>query len=141
LKKYNNEQNLPIPRLQARIIKKGYNFFIEYSLITNNIEGDFESLLSDSDFTSTKSYEKLHHLRPYKTMAIMFADMWNLNLPAYIVSEDGWDEITFKNSIRSIPMGVFQIMKDSNIKKEEFNELRKILLKLNEEKSKLKLDS
>lgn len=130
-----NEHNLPIPRLQARLRKEDNQVIIEYSLITKNIEGDFEYLHHESKYVS-KNIENtpLFQLRPHNTMAIIFADMWSLKLPTFIVSKEGFNEITFENSIAKIPNGVLNLMQKDKKREEEFNIIINKLIDLKNKK-------
>lgn len=131
-KKYNkNEHNLPIPRLQIRILEdKNGDIKVTYSLIKETMIGVREVVFHNSDYCTSNPYQKekklLHLLKPYNSIAEIMIDMWLLKLPGYVVSRDGYEKLTFEKLILSVNQKLWDIMASDPSRKEEMNNLKEL---------------
>lgn len=106
IKKLTDEENLglPTPRLEMRYrVISSYLHFVDYGLVYRHLLGDIEFV----PIGCTKINGKVRQLdTPYRDGAHMFNEMFELNLPGFVVNGSDYRELTFDDD--EVPSSVRQ---------------------------------
>lgn len=96
IKKLTEEENLglPLPRLELRYrVVSNYCHFVDYGIVYRHLLDDIEFVPIGSTKINGKVRQQLD--TPYRDGAHMFNDMFEMNLPGFVVNGSDYRELTF----------------------------------------------
>lgn len=113
---YENEQNLPVPRLQIKNRKTGVDTMESvYSLIKPNARGTLDSVEMGKTKISVPGGTIDHRDElslPFRDGAHIFWDMFYLKLRGFVVSENSYSELSLSDE-KQIPLKLKALLKSN----------------------------
>lgn len=113
---YENEHNLPVPRLQIRNRKTGIDTMESvYSLIKPNVSGQLESVEMGKTKISVpggRIDDRDELSLPFRDGAHIFYDMFYLKLKGFVVSEHSYKELSLTDETQ-VPLKLKALLKSN----------------------------
>lgn len=116
IKEYENEFNLPVPRLQIKNIKTGVDTMTSiYSLIKPNAMGKLESFEMGQTKISVpggKIDDRDEMSLPRRDGVHIYWDIFYLKLRGFVVSDTGYKELSLQDG-NEMPLNLIELLKSN----------------------------